>query len=334
MKYFKGREYPDRLRGFCITDWNLNTTESLTAYFNKNIKQVKWMAFSKEFEKTPTTDKLHKHIFIYYHNAKNWSEKMLCKIGKGFGEIQNHVEPCGGKIIENEAYISKESSLVELGIKPIQGLSYNLKECTEEILKGNLTIDEIVEKDPQTYHTYGRTLEKANNIALSKKYRTWMTKGIYIYGDTGTGKSHLAFSNYKPETHYILDINDSGFWQDYKGQEIVIINEFRGQIPFSEILDMVDKYPKTVKQKGSNTRPLLAKYIIFTSSKSPYQVYENVNDRWDQFERRIKIVKTPPGDKNNSSLLDKIDIDKFWEDPISIGVEWKNKKEFLFLNNL
>jgi len=328
MKFFKGREYPDRVRGFVITDWNLNTTELLTKYFETNIKQIKWMAFSKEFEKCPSTNKQHKHIFIYYHNAKNWSEKMLIKIGRGFGKTQNWVEPCGGKIIENEAYISKESDLIELGIKPIQGLTMNLKETTEEILNGNLTVDDVVEKDPQCYHTYGRTLEKIENIKLSKSWRQWMTKGIWIYGKTGTGKSHIVFNNYNPETHYILDINDSGFWSNYKGQPIIIINEFRGQISFSEILDLVDKYPKSVKQKGKDTVPFLGKLIYFTSSKNPKDIYENIDDRWDQFDRRVKVFKTP----DNKTLLNNIDEISLWEDPSSIGLYWINKDEYLYCN--
>lgn len=324
-KVFEGKKYPDRVRGFIVTDWNNNETKDYETWFEKNKKQVKFMAFSKEFEKAPTTGKLHKHVFLYYHNAKNWSLKLLNKIGSTFGDVHNYVAPVGGKIVECEAYISKESDLIQLGIKPIQGLSMNLRESVEEITKGNLTIDEIVIQDPMTYHIYGRTLEKAFNIALSKKFRTWMTEGYWIFGTTGVGKSHISFYDYNPDTHYILEVDDNGFWENYKGQKTIIINEFRGEIKFSKLLELCDKWALNVKQKGSYTVPFLGEKIIITSSKTPEECYRGVDDRWDQFNRRFKVFK-----KEKSIIEIENDV---WTNPTKYGLSWYNKIEYVTANN-
>lgn len=45
------------------------------------------------------------------------------------------------------------------------------------------------------YHQYGRTLNAVEDITLRQKYRKWMTEGIWIYGKTGVGKSHLRIDS-------------------------------------------------------------------------------------------------------------------------------------------
>ena len=116
-----------------------------------------------------------------------------------------------------------------------------------------------------------------------------MTKGIWICGASGSGKSHEAFSDYNPDTHYIKNLQED-WWDGYKGQETVIINEFRGEIRFSELLDLVDKWPKTVKWRCRESVPFLAKRVIITSIKRPEDVYVNqVNEPWKQFERRFVV---------------------------------------------
>ena len=119
-----------------------------------------------------------------------------------------------------------------------------------------------------------------------------MTKGIWYWGDSGVGKSHKAYENFNPDTHYVYP-NDNGWWDGYKGQEIVIINEFRGGIQYSELLDLVDKWPKSVRRRGREPVPFLATTLIITSSMPPDKVYSRLafEDKLDQLYRRFEIVK-------------------------------------------
>jgi hypothetical protein len=161
------------------------------------------------------------------------------------------------------------------------------------------SVDDICVESPAVFHQYGRTLCKLEDIALRKKYRTWMTEGTWYWGDTGVGKSHRAFENFNTETHYVFP-NDGGWWDGYTGQEVVIINDFRGGIQYAELLDLVDKWPKTVRRRNREPVPFLGKKLIVTSSLKPEEVYSGLaeNDSLSQLRRRFNVVEvTKLGDR-------------------------------------
>lgn len=270
-------------RAFTFTNFNLNSKE----VFEKNKEQIRFMAFGKEI--APKTKKEHEQGFIYFHNPK----KSIKNIAKLFVITKNdkpqHIEIMKGNFKENEAYCSKEGQYTKLGDEPEQGKRMDLNEIKDEIMNGK-KVDDICIENPNIYHQYGRTLNKIEEIYLRKQFRNWMTTCEWIYGETGTGKSHYAFKDFNPDTHYSKNLN-TDFWDGYTGQEIVILNEFRGQLKFSELLDLIDKYPKTVNIKGKAPIPFLAKHIIITSCKSPRECFSNIQENFNQLERRIKVIK-------------------------------------------
>jgi len=201
-----------------------------------------------------------------------------------------HIEKRSGTPKQASDYCKKDGKFIEIGEINKQGTRTDLNSIKNEIINNETTVDDIVIQNPILYHQYGRTLNKIEDIVLRKKYRTWMTTCIWCYGETGTGKSHYAFTDYNPESHYIYP-NDNGWWDGYTGQETVIINEFRGEIMYKELLDLIDKYPKNVKRRGREPVPFLAKNIIITSSMSPKEVYHNLSqhDSLEQIYRRIEL---------------------------------------------
>ena len=108
---------------------------------------------------------------------------------------------------------------------------------------------------------------------------------------------------YHPDTHYVWK-DDKG-WQDgYSGQETVIVNDFRGSIPYGELLNLVDKWPHFVPRRGREPAPFLAKKFIVTSSLTPEQVYHNLaaSDSLDQLSRRFKVeaISAPKYSEGNT----------------------------------
>jgi len=243
-------------------------------------------------EVAPTTGRKHIDGYYEYPTQRKWvteQKKFIKAFGSGFGDLQ----AAHGTAGENMDYSEKESAMVVLGTPAHgQGFRTDLLENRNDILEGRCTAEDIALADPQRYHQYARTFHKIEDIALRKKFRTEMTKGIWYHGPTGVGKSHRAFDGFTPETHYVWK-NDKG-WQDgYTGQPTVIINDFRGELPYNELLQLVDKWPYTLSRRGREPVPFLATKLIVTSSLSPDQVYHrrDVEDSLDQLNRRFLIVK-------------------------------------------
>lgn len=282
------RDMPKKVRGFVVTNWNCDAAIYETLIENKKIQFIAYGV-----ETCPTTGTEHHQCFLYFHNPKSRGTRNLCRIGQMFGETQCHVEPMRGSFSQNEGYCAKEGDLIKLGEEPAQGERGDLTEIKDQILNGERTADDVAVTDPVTYHQYGRTLEKIETIALRKKYRTEMTKCIWYTGPSASGKSHAVFSDFNPETHFIKDVSVD-WWDGYIGQPIVILNEFRGEIKFSMMCGLIDKWPMTVPVRGKESVPFLAKEIRVACIKSPKDVYHRTasedGEPWQQFERRVKVV--------------------------------------------
>lgn len=249
--------------------------------------QMKYLCYGEEI--CPKTGKKHYQGCVYFYQPKLYKNAQKClKIGN------SHIEniPRDDNRLKAVNYCKKDGKFEEFGQFPEQGARTDLECVKDEIMNGAKLNDIIVER-PMLYHQYGRTLEKLKEIADRKKFRTWMTKGIWYYGKTGVGKSKKAFKDYNPETHYQKNLTHD-FWDGYDGQETVILNEFRGQIKFDELLDLTDMHVKGVKIKGKADVPFLAKTIIVTSSLHPDEIYRHslsLNDKMEQFYRRFEIIE-------------------------------------------
>lgn len=275
-------------RWFGFTNFNCWETDYNVMISRHN--NIKYIALGEEV--CPTTKKKHHQGFLYLSSSRKGT--FAKTLGKWFGNLHVHCWGLDGKVKQSEAYCSKESKLVKFGEEPKQGARGDLDETKTAILEGSITAEQVLISDPMMYHMYGRTLEKLEAVALRKKYRSWMTSGIWYYGPTQTGKSARAFEGFKPETHYVKNLNED-WWDGYTGQETIIFNEFRGQICYSEMLDLLDRYPKTVKIRNREPVPFLGKKIIITSCKHPQDVYYKVLsdvESFKQFERRVKIIST------------------------------------------
>lgn len=139
---------------------------------------------------------------------------------------------------------------------------------------------------------YHKGMNTYRDLVNRKTKRTWMTHGEWLWGATGTGKSHKAFTE-NPNA-YVLDSEDNGWWDGYEGEDVVIINEFRGEIRYKELLDLVDKWPKKVRRRNREPTQFLAKKVVITSSRHPRDIYKRQaeeGDAFEQLERRFRIIQ-------------------------------------------
>lgn len=177
-----------KTRNFVVTQWNINCDYQRMI----NAGQIRYLAYSEET--CPDTNRLHHQMFLTFHNPKSSGLKNCSKIGNMFGDTHCFVSPQRGSWAQNVSYCSKEATLIEFGDKPRQGFRGDLCETKDEIMNGNLNTNDLILADPMMIHQYGRVLDKIQDLYLRKQYRSWMTEGIWIWGPTASGKSHMAFT--------------------------------------------------------------------------------------------------------------------------------------------
>lgn len=265
-----------RARAWSITLNNF-TDEEETKLQDDNYTYLKY-----QVEHVNTT---HIQGMLYYKNPRTFTA-MKKKYPRA------HIEVC----IDTEAlieYCGKPESRVrgpyEFGIKPEQGKRSDLKTLHSDIKSGK-TVKDIRQDNPEIYHQYGRTLNQLEDDYMCDKTRTRKTIGVWIWGVTGVGKSYTA-RNIIPKdwTIYEHPVNDKGWWDGYKQQDAVIIDDFRGEIKYNEILKMIDEWGYKVPRRGREPLPFTSDLVIITSSLHPRDVYYNINadDSIKQLIRRF-----------------------------------------------
>ncbi len=281
LEHKSGRK--KRFRNMVFT-WN-NYSEAEHAALVETWKlRFKYITFGREVGESGTP-----HLQGYAEAKK----PTTFVVWRSYFGYKAYLAPRRGTPRQAADYCQKDGDYFEEGELSQQGRRTDLVKLKRRISEGKTTVAEIVMENPVGYHMYGRTLSKIEDLVLRKKKRTWMTKGVWYWGPTGVGKSHRAFTGVDWDDTYVWKDDTSNQWQDgYTGQSLVIINDFRGEIKYNQLLQMVDKWPYSVKRRGREPAPFLAKKVVITSSLPPDKVFKRrvEEDAIAQLNRRFEII--------------------------------------------
>lgn len=116
----------------------------------------------------------------------------------------------------------------------------------------------------------------------------------YYYGVSGAGKSTLAFTEAREaaDDHGIyIKLNSTKWWDGYRDQKCVIIDDFEGQIGLNHLKRWLDKFPCFVEVKGG-VLPLRATNFWITSNYSIEELYPSANAASiAAIRRRMRIIR-------------------------------------------
>lgn len=155
----------------------------------------------------------------------------------------------------------------------------------------------FAEEFPSTWLRYRRDLNEL--LTLDKKRD--LSVPIYVevhYGVTGGGKTETIKTSYQrgmDETY--IKSKDSGnnvWWPGYKGEDVVIMNEFSGQWFTPDYLCLLwDSNPLHVEAKNQSINMLATKFIVSTN-RDPRLWYEASKRDPTTITRRItKLIVYP-----------------------------------------
>jgi len=254
------------------------------------------MTYLKFAREICSTDGEHYQGYVEFKNAKSIKAAQAAlglsdknKFFKRKGSPSQAADYCGedGKDLWGET-----EEFGERRADPNPGERTDISHMKRAIDEGASELD-CWELDFNTMSKYYKGMGIYMDLKKRAVHRTDMTEGFWYHGDTGAGKSHKAFENFDPETHYVVPLDDK-WWDGYTGQETVIVNEFRGEIPYRRMLDLTDKWPTSVPRRGREPMPFTSKKIIVTSALPPEEVYCRQNEKTDSIDqllRRFTVVK-------------------------------------------
>lgn len=244
----------------------------------------------------------HTHVYLALSNATRFSTVKNRFQGA-------HFEMANGTSKQNRDYVfkegkwekdkKKETNLAdtheEFGDMPVerQGQRNDLIDLYD-MIKNGMSNYEIIEEDP-AYMLNIDKIERARQIVREEKYKDTFREleVTYIFGSTGTGKTRgvmeqFGYSNVFRITDYIHPFDS------YKGQEIIIFEEFRSSLKIQDMLNYLDGYPLELPCRYSNKIACFTKVFIITNIDL-FQQYESVQkefkETWNAFLRRIHKVR-------------------------------------------
>lgn len=249
--------------------------------------KLDYLIMAKEIAPTTLTPHLQCYCIVSAKSTKATAIKKLfpnaSNIAKQFAK---------GKISKSIEYCSKEDkSPLIFGVQPPDqnsGHRTDLDIVGEMIQSGSKPID-ILKHDFGTWARNYKAIEKATELLYEpRKYRTDL-KIIWKAGPTGMGKTFDVTQTEYPDC-YVKPVGKGLWFDDYNHETEVLIDEFRGQWPLSDVLQILDNLSPTVERKGSHVifDPTT---IILNSNDHPSTMYENHKEASRQaFFRRLHEI--------------------------------------------
>jgi len=202
-----------------------------------------------------------------------------------------HWEPRNGAHEQAKAYAMKEESRMEgpwehgndSAVPKKKGERTDLKRVFDLLSTGSKESDIMM--DPDLFPVWARYYRAIERFELMQQpKRNWVTFTKVYWGVSGCGKTRRA--------HYEASLKDDGtvgepyyvlrkpqgtavYWDGYKGEKHIIIDEFYGWIPRTMMQVICDRYPAIIDTKGG-ARNFLATKIWITSNEPPEQWWSRI----------------------------------------------------------
>lgn len=265
-------------KNYCATinNWNQTHVEHLESMIDED---AQYIIAGKET--APSTGTAHLQCFIQFSKPKTLSYVVSRLPGA-------HVTKCNGNATQNITYCTKEdSNAFEFGKKPkTQGsgqkeLWKNARQAAKD--------GRFEDIDDQIYSKYINNFKAIHAEAQVMPPPLEHPNHLWIYGETGTGKSHSVATTYP--TRYIKNLNK--WWDGYTDQEVVHIDEIDPNHKYltSFLKQWADKWPFNAEIKGSS-KMLRPPKLIVTSNYSIDEMDFPPNDLPAIKRRFTEIKKT------------------------------------------
>ena len=216
------------------------------------------------------------------------------------------------KIYQENKLNWKKGALVKTDEQKIHKLTTRQIDALLEKIMDNEVSRAYVENMPEprmAYISNRRLFENAFEIANKNKLQRYRQDlaamkfkkiNVYLYGDTGVGKSALAREISKAVTEKVY--NDTGkVWNtvslaarnamdEYTDEEIIILDDFRSNsMDFNEILTLLDPHHTSPAPARYHNKHIQYRLAIITAPYKLKVMYYVDTEDFEQLDRRIEF---------------------------------------------
>lgn len=243
----------------------------------------------------------HTHLYLVFPNAVIFTTLKQRFYGA-------HIEPAQGTNRENRDYIRKEGkwadsekketnlsdTFEESGELPAdRGEAVKQTEAIYAMVKEGADNATILEAYPSAMNRLGH-IEQARQTLLQERYKDEFRNlhVTYLYGAAGVGKTRSVMEKYGYSNVYRVTNYDHPF-DNYKGQNVIIFEEFRSSLPISDILNYLDGYPLSLPCRYADKFACYTEVYIISniSLEEQYpQIQIEQPNTWKALMRRIHKV--------------------------------------------
>lgn len=202
-----------------------------------------------------------------------------------------HIEKCKGKPEHNIAYCSKGGDVTVYGIQPKTQQQANKDKAARFVQLAEAgDFATIKEEMPGKYLQMYNTMHKIATDKMAKPDDLEDVCGYWLYGESGTGKTHSARNDYGE--YFSKPCNK--WWDGYQPEkhETVIIEDMdpnHSKLAYHLKL-WTDKWSFTGEVKNG-TRSLRPKRVIITSQHTIEEVFQQEGQAAvDAIRRRCKVI--------------------------------------------
>lgn len=242
----------------------------------------------------------HFHIYFQFENSRCGNTI------KGFFP-KSHIDYCGGSNTSIRGYVFKSGKKWEGSEKEetrIDGTQYENSELPEEkgqgtrsdldtikeLIDQGKTPREILEINPNNYFFEKYIGEMYYNKRCAETPIKRDVNVVVHTGVAGSGKTNVLTKLSEQDLFIGADYS-SALFDNYEAQDTLFLDEFRGQIPYNQLLIILDGYKMPIHARYFN-KFALWNNVHITSVIPLEQWYnnENIRDTFEQLKRRVTHI--------------------------------------------
>lgn len=243
----------------------------------------------------------HTHVYFACQNAVMFSTLKRRFYGA-------HIEAARGSHQENRDYVKKEGKWLN-DIKHGTSVSGTFEESGElpeetdqrvqvseaiyAMVKDGASNAEILDEYPAAMNRL-QHIEATRQTLLAEKYKNEFrdVEVHYIWGRTRVGKTRFVMEKYGYDNVYRVTSYKHPF-DNYKGEPVLLLDEFRSSLPFSDLLKYLEGYPLMLPCRYADKAACFTQVYIISNIPLSEQ-YPNIQieepGSWDALKARLTEV--------------------------------------------